>query len=405
MLALAAVVLVGLNVRGPLAALPPVAAELRADLAVSAGAVGLLTTLPVLCFGAAAPLGSWVVARWGLRAAVMACLAGVLLGTLVRSAGGYPAALAGTVVVGLAITVGNIALPVLIAEDFPAAVGLVTALYAAAFNVGSALTTALTPVLAQPLGWRTATAAWSVLAVVAAAVVVVAHRRTRGDAGSRSAVGAAARATGGGGPEPRHPVPVHRRGSTWLLVAAFGGQSFSYYGTTAWLPELLADRLGADPGAAGASAAVFQVGAIAGAFGVPAVLRATGRPRVALWLVCAGWATLPLGLLLAPQLWWLWAAVAGAAQGGGITVVLVAAVARGREVRAGSTGGAAEVRAATTLVQGGGYLLGALGPVVVGSAHDATGGWTAPLLVLLGSVAVLLVAGTAGVPRREPAVP
>lgn len=404
-LALAAVVLVALNVRGPLAALPPVAVELRSDLAVSAGAVGLLTTLPVLCFGAATPFGAWVTARFGLRTAVLACLGGVLLGTLVRSAGGYPAALAGTVVLGMAITIGNIAMPVLISEDFPSAVGLVTALYAASFNVGSALTTAVTPLVAVPLGWRTATAVWAVLAVVAAVVVLRAHRRTRGGPGTAPAGSERAdrpdRADRGR-LDP-HPVPVRRRATTWLLVAACAAQSFSYYGTTAWLPELLADRLGAGPEAAGVSAAVFQVAAVVGAFGVPAVLRATARPRIALWLVCAGWATLPLGLLLAPQLWWCWAALAGAAQGGGITVVLVSAVARGREVRAGRAGGPADVRAASALVQGGGYLAGALGPVVVGAAHDASGGWTAPLLVLLTAVAVLLATGTAGVPRREPA--
>ncbi len=185
---------------------------------------------------------------------------------------------------------------------------------------------------------------------------------------------------------------MHRRPTTWLLALAFGGQAFSYYGATAWLPELLGDELGLPAASAGASASLFQVAAVAGALGVPLVLRLTGRPRVALWLVCAGWSALPLGLLAAPALWWAWAALAGAAQGGGITVVLVAAVAR--------SSGSAEVRATSALVQGGGYAVGALGPLVVGAAHDATGGWTAPLLVLVGSVAVLLAAGAPGVPRR-----
>jgi len=406
-LAVAAVVLVALNVRGPLAALPPVAGEVGADLAVSAGAVGLLTTLPVLCFGLASPLASALVARWGLRNAVLGCVLGVLAGTVLRSAGGYGAAVAGTLVLGLAITVGNIAMPVLVAEDFPAAVGLVTAVYTAAFNIGSTATTALTPLVAAGAGWRLALAAWGVVAVLAVPLLLAQRRSSRaasaraasraeavpGPGALADAPGAAARpgpaATAAAAADPR---PVHRRPATWLLALAFGGQSFSYYGTTAWLPELLADQLGVSASAAGASAAVFQVAAVAGAFGVPLVLRTTGRPRVALWLVCAGWAVLPLGLLVAPELWWAWSALAGAAQGGGITVILVSAVAR-------STG-SAEVRRTGTLVQGAGYALGASGPFVVGAAHDATSGWTAPLLVLLGAVVVLLLAGTPGVPRR-----
>lgn len=398
-LALAAVVLVGLNVRGPLAALPPVAGDLGAELAVSATAIGLLTTLPVLCFGLASPLASAVIARWGLRPAVLGCVLGVLAGTLLRSAGGYTAAVAGTLVLGLAITVGNIAMPVLVAEDFPAAVGLVAAVYTAAFNLGSTATTALTPVLAAGAGWRTALAAWAVVAVLAVPVLLLAQRRRASTAVAVAASpvptvpGRTVPTTTTPAPARADPRPVHRRPATWLLALAFGGQSFSYYGTTAWLPELLADELGVSASAAGASAAVFQVAAVAGAFGVPLVLRTTGRPRVALWLVCAGWAVLPLGLLMAPELWWAWSALAGAAQGGGITVVLVSAVAR-------STG-SAEVRSTGTLVQGGGYALGACGPFVVGAAHDATGGWTAPLLVLLGAVGVLLLAGTPGVPRRH----
>jgi CP family cyanate transporter-like MFS transporter len=397
----AAVVLVALNVRGPLAALPPVAGEVGADLAVTAGAVGLLTTLPVLCFGLASPLASALIARWGLRNAVLGCVLGVLAGTLLRSAGGYGAAVAGTLVLGLAITVGNIAMPVLVAEDFPAAVGLLTAVYTAAFNIGSTATTALTPLVAAGAGWRPALAAWGVVAVVAVPVLLLAQRGRARAAAARAVpdpgsevpgVPDSAAAPAPARPGAADPRPVHRRPATWLLALAFGGQSFSYYGTTAWLPELLADQLGVSASAAGASAAVFQVAAVAGAFGVPLVLRTTGRPRVALWLVCAGWAVLPLGLLAAPELWWAWSAVAGAAQGGGITVVLVSAVAR-------STG-SAEVRRTGTLVQGAGYALGASGPFVVGAAHDATGGWTAPLAVLLGAVAVLLLAGTPGVPRR-----
>jgi len=391
-LAVAAVVLVALNVRGPLAALPPVAGEVGADLAVTAGAVGLLTTLPVLCFGLASPLASALVARWGLRNAVLGCVLGVLAGTVLRSAGGYGAAVAGTLVLGLAITVGNIAMPVLVAEDFPAAVGLVTAVYTAAFNIGSTATTALTPLVATGAGWRLALAAWGVVAVLTVPVLLAQRRRSR-SVRARAVPEAGAELAGAGpATAPADPRPVHRRPATWLLALAFGGQSFSYYGTTAWLPELLADQLGVSASAAGASAAVFQVAAVAGAFGVPLVLRTTGRPRVALWLVCAGWAVLPLGLLTAPELWWAWSALAGAAQGGGITVVLVSAVAR-------STG-SAEVRRTGTLVQGAGYALGASGPFVVGAAHDATAGWTAPLLVLLGAVAVLLLAGTPGVPRR-----
>ena len=43
-------------------------------------------------------------------------------------------------------------------------------------------------------------------------------------------------------------------------------------------------------------------------------------------------------------------------------------------------------------VQGIGYVIAASGPLVVGFLHEATGGWTAPLLFLLAIVALAIPA-------------
>ena len=59
-----------------------------------------------------------------------------------------------------------------------------------------------------------------------------------------------------------------------------------------------------------------------------------------------------------------------------------------------------------------GYLIAALGPFTFGAVHDATGGWTWPLVLLLASVAPLLaLAGYVARPAavedqlRRPAAP
>jgi CP family cyanate transporter-like MFS transporter len=282
----------------------------------------------------------------------------------------------------VAITVGNIALPVVIGEDFPTAVGLLTALYTAALNIGSTVTSSLTPLLERAWGWRVALAAWAVLGVAAAATWRAASRR-RPPAAAGEVPGAGA---------PRG-ASVWRRPGTWGLTAAFAGQAFGYYGATAWLPTLLVDERGMGLARAGASSSLFQVMAVAGAFCVPLLLRTTARPRLVLWLVCAAWLALPVGLLLAPQAWWLWCAAAGAAQGGGITVVFVAVVARSAD--------ADESRRLSAAVQGAGYTLAALGPTAVGAVHDASHGWQWPLVVIAGAIAVMLLAGSLVLPARE----
>ncbi|MCW2678478.1 MAG: cyanate permease [Modestobacter sp.] len=396
-LLLVGVLLVALNLRGPLVAIAPVVDDLRRDLAVGAGTIGLLTSIPVLCFGLAAPLASLLIARTGVHRAVLVSMGGVLLGTLLRSTGSPATAIAGTVVIGLGITVGNVVVPVVIGRDFPGATNVVMAAYTAALNLGSTVTSALTAPLADLIGWRAALAGWGLLVAVAGVVWTAALRR---HVARTEAAAAAAEEAGDVAPPPPAAAPAGppwRRPVAWGLLIAFTGQAFSYYGITAWLPSLLADEQGLSRSAAGVSSSLFQLLAIVGAFAVPALVAWWGRPSLVLLAVTGLWATLPLGLLFAPSLWPLWCSLAGAAQGGGITIIFIAIVRRSRDLT--------ENRRMSAMVQGGGYTVAATGPLVIGALHDASGGWTAPLLVILGAVAVMAVAGTPAAGGRPAAGP
>jgi MFS transporter, CP family, cyanate transporter len=378
-LVVAAILLLAINLRGPIVAVSPVLDAISADLGINATTAGLLTGLPVLCFGLATPAASALLARVGLGRGVSISLVVLLAGMLLRSVGGLPTALAGTLLIGIAITVGNVAVPVVIARDLPRHAGPVLGAYTAALNVGSMLTLSLTVPLAASLGWRTAVASWGVLVVAALALWVYA---TRGAV--RSTPGAADES--GAMTTAQDDRTWWHRPVVWLLTVAFSGQAFAYYGVTAWLPLLLRDELGMAPGAAGLSASIFQIAAITGAFGVPVLLRVLPGPRAVVLIVVAAWSTLPLGLLLAPALWPVWCAVGGAAQGGGLVVVFSLIVRSARDL--------VDNRRISALVQGGGYVVASTGPTVVGAVHEATAGWTAPLLVVLGAIILLGTAGT-----------
>ena len=137
------------------------------------------------------------------------------------------------------------------------------------------------------------------------------------------------------------------------LTAGFAGQAFSYYGVTAWLPSLLADELGMAPAAAGAGSSLFQILAIVGGLGVPLAARFASTTTVGLTLG-ALWLTVPVGLLLAPELWWLWSSFGGVAQGGGITLIFIAIIRLARDQ--------ASAGRMSAVVQGAGYCFGAAGP-------------------------------------------
>ncbi|WP_232084847.1 CynX/NimT family MFS transporter [Arthrobacter sp. SO5] len=379
---LAAIGLIALNMRGPFVAVAPVVGLMQAELGFTPVELGFLTGIPVLCFAIAAPLASLAGRRLGAEVAVTLTLLGVLLGVMVRSAGNGAVVMLGTVILGLAITIGNIAVPLIIRRDFaPGRQATAMGIYTAALNIGSFITAMVMAPLAALLGWRLALASCGLFAVAALLAWVLA-------VGSRAFH-----------PEPvPAPGPPHagtKPASRWItvgLTAGFAGQAFSYYGVTAWLPSILADELGMTAAAAGAGSSLFQILAIVGGLGVPLAARFASTTTVGLTLGLL-WLTVPVGLLLAPELWWLWSSCGGIAQGGGITLIFIAIIRLARDQ--------ASAGRMSAVVQGVGYSVGALAPTLLGYVNGASGSWTGPLLMVLGSVTMFIL-GTALSLRHVP---
>ncbi|WP_138734566.1 MFS transporter [Modestobacter excelsi] len=385
-LLLAAVLLVGVNLRGAIAAVSPVLPEMRADLGLSPSLVSLVTTLPVLCFAAAAPAAAWFGRRVGARPSILAALLLLAVATVARVLGGSAVLLAGTVAIGLAMTVGNVLLPPVVKGQFGADAGRVTGLYTAALAAGAALTAALTAPIAQLWGWRGALACWAVLALVAAVLWQVAAVR----AGRARPVRVAPASTVGergaaAGPSVwRHPV-------AWAVGLLLALQTMLYYAVTTWLPTVLADRLHASVSTGAAAASLFQLVGIVGALLVPALI-GRWRGQVGLGLVVgAAWVVLFAGLLGWPAGWGLWVTVGGLAQGAGVALSFTVIV-----LRAHDEGAARRISGMAQLV---GYGIGATGPLLAGGLYGATGGWVVPLATLAGiGVGWTAVAAVAGRP-------
>ncbi len=162
-----------------LIAIAPVTGPVRSGLHIGSATAGLFTSIPVLLFALAAPPALILLARAGLDRVMLFALLGIGLGTLIRSSGGLAIALTGTVLLGLAVGVGNVAAPVAVGRDFPRRSGPVTGVYTASLNVGSMLSSLLTAPLADVVGWRWALASWSAMGFIAAAVWWIVGRGMR----------------------------------------------------------------------------------------------------------------------------------------------------------------------------------------------------------------------------------
>lgn len=381
------------NLRGPLTALPPIVHDLRADLGISSTLVGILTTVPILCFGLLTPFASAFIERVGIDTSIFTTLGGIILGTLFRSIGGFSCTLTGTLIIGVAITIGNIVSLMVIARNFPHRASSVTGTYTAALNVGTMLTSAFTAPLAIFYGWRIATAFWMILALVAGMLKSITFLSSRGKTLHESNVTLEKltetettsllmkeRPDPAGTIRPR----VWKRRMVWFLVVALAAHLFIYYALTAWLPIYLTDSGGMTEVEAGFAASVFQILALVGAFGVPA-LKSTGRitnATILIWIAFC-WIITPLGILFASGIWPLWALICGVATGGGFTIIFMLIVEQAYDIN--------DNRRISSFVQGIAYTLSSLGPIVVGSLHQRFQSWI-PGFLLLAVVGFFIVA-------------
>ena len=373
-LAVTALVLVALNLRPAVTSVGPVLAEARAGLAMSAAAAGLLASVPVVCFalvGAAAPR---LARRFPPTAVVAAATVVTAVGLTARAIAPAAApflaltalALAGTAVV-------NVLLPGIVREYFPDRIGVMTGLYTMALNLGATAAAAVTvPVAREFGGWRVGLGMWALVAALAVApwlLLVLARRRA-------APPGAAA--------PPAVPVAFRRDRTAWALAVYFGLQATAAYIMIGWLPQMLRDA-GVPPVTAGLLFAVTAVLGIPLSFVLSAVagrLRSQSGLAAALGLAgIAGYVGLFAVPAAAP---WLWALLLGVANCS-FPLALTMIGLRGRD-------GATVVRL-SGFAQSTGYLLSIPGPVLVGVLYQHTGGWRAPLALLMALMVAQVCAG------------
>lgn len=174
-----AVLLLAANLRPPVVGVAPLVDQAREELGVSSGVAGLLTSLPVLCFGLLAPVAPRLARRWGLERLLVAALLVLAAGTALRLVGVLAVILAGSVLVGTAIVEGNVSLPTLVKRDFPHRTGAMTGAYSMVLTGGGVLAAAVTVPLQRLTGldWRLTLGLWGLLTVATLVVWVPRDRR------------------------------------------------------------------------------------------------------------------------------------------------------------------------------------------------------------------------------------
>ncbi|WP_348537227.1 MFS transporter, partial [Nocardia brasiliensis] len=163
------IVLIGANLRAALTGVGALLPTIERETGLSSAGSGVLGALPLLIFAAVSPLVARIAGRGSARVLLFALL-GLVAGVLLRSAAGLWCLFAGTAILAVAITFGNVLLPSVLRASLPERrIGWATGAYVTAMTLTAAVSSGVSVPLSEhlPGGWRSALACWAVLAVAA----------------------------------------------------------------------------------------------------------------------------------------------------------------------------------------------------------------------------------------------
>ena len=363
-----AVVLVALNLRTAVTSVPPI----LADLGLSPTLESLLATLPVALFGIGAAAAPALRRRLGEERTIFCALVLLLTGVITRGLWPQAALFAATVCACAGIAVANVLLPSFVRRRFPERVGTMMGLHTMALIAGATFAAGLTVPVREAAGGSNGVAL-GVWAIPVALALLAWTPLLREPASERSGGDA------GGAPS------LWRSPLAWQVTLFMGLQSLTYFAPLSWLPTIYREE-GIDSATAGGLLSVFNALGIVTSLLAPVVAARMRDQRGAVAATVTLTAGGLLGLLVAPGSGALaWAVLLGLGQGAAISLALLMIV-----LRAGDDETAARL---SSMAQGVGYTLAAVGPLGVGLLQYVSGGWTVPLLALLGVATLQLIAG------------
>ena len=367
------IAITAVNMRAAIGAVSPLLETIREDTGLSTTVAGLITTLPVVCFGLLSGIAPRLARRFGIDLMIWLTMAGLTAGIVVRLAEPVFLLFLGTVIIGASIALANVLVPAVIKRDFPERTGLMTGIYTMGIAIGGSVAAGLmVPINERGLPWR------QTLALLALpALVAVLAQLPRLLLNRDALAHAAARRT----PAPR----LWRNRLAWQVSLFMGLQSAVFFGMAAWIPAILYDA-GLSREAAGTMWALCNLAGLPFSLAVPLVAQRLRDQRPILVVVIAVWAVAIIGLLVAPATaTLLWMALLGAASGSALSLALMLIVLRSPD--------AAHAAALSGMAQAIGYCLAATAPFLVGALRDLTGGWEVSVTTILIVLVPTLFAG------------
>lgn len=363
------------NLRAPITSVGPVIGEISEYLSLSKTAAGLITTIPLLAFGIMSGLVPKISERYGMELILLLSLIILGIGLGVRSLGVISPLYIGSILIGIAITFGNVLMPAFIKVNFPKSIGSIMGIYTVAMILSAALAGGFSIKIGKwtNIGWQASIGIWIILAIIGAMLWLpqLKNKKSKQDAEQAKS--------------EKLKINLYKSKIAWAITIFMGLQSLLFYCYSAWLPKVTQDW-GLPAEAAGWIPSYIQFAQLPVTF-IGSIIATRMRNQVLLSGI-TGISTI-LGitgfLIFKTQFILTWCILLGIGSGLAFTLCMLFFV-----LRTQSTLQAAKL---SGMAQSIGYLIAATGPPIFGAIFDLYSSWTLSFLFLLFLSIVLLITG------------
>ncbi|KXT79178.1 MFS transporter [Streptococcus sp. DD13] len=363
-------VMLGIVMRSPITSIPAILTDIAAGLQVDVSSLGILTSIPMLMFALFSTLVPKVIARVGLEKSVLLTLLLMMAGSSLRVFQ-VPGLFLGTALLGMGIASINVLLPSLVTAYFPDKVGVYTTLYSTVMSVSLTVMAYLAVPYTEATSWQSFILLLSAM-IGGALLLWLPNLRNHTKLNARS------NKSGEGA--------LWKNKAAWALLIFSGLQSLIFYTESTWLPTVSQDA-GFSKEAAAALLTLYNIVSLPTSVLAPIVISRSQMKKKLVWVTSFCFLTIA-GLLviwLAPATFFWWGL------GHILMGVSVAALFPYMLLSLSSkTRNAGDTARLSGMVQSGGYLLAAVGPVLLGYSKRLFHSWQ-PLILVLMLLAVVMI--------------
>jgi CP family cyanate transporter-like MFS transporter len=378
-LTIPAILVIAFVLRPVVAQIGPILGLLQTGLSITDTELALLTAIPVLCFGFGAFAAPWLVRRLGIEQSMVYLLAIQLLAVVVRPYLGFWGFVVGTTIAGLSIAVANVLLPSIVRERFENNVVFMTSAYTTVLAASASFAAAISFPAAATMGWQFSLAIWglpSLLAVLLSIALLKTKVQVATEVDHRD--------------HSAQWKSVLKSPITWWVTALFGLQSLGFYALLGWLPSM-GISAGLDPASAGGLLGLMTIIGVPVRFMLASHIGKFMKPATEGVLI----STITLiGIALLLGQFWLPAVILisiGQAASFPLSLSLISTRASNMEL----------TTILSSVAQGVGYLVAAVGTFLVGLLGAASGDWSWSIwLLVLITLVQAFSAYFAGLPRK-----